>query len=179
MMSCLLFTWQAFLTLARDIKAKMDTKLVGISLSELLEFAFWAKMFCLTILFFLSHRRVTILRVATMESKSPLNSRKRAASFAVCYCEDRGLTVHHPEAGRDWTMLSHNALLLFPPLSLSRSRSASSPWAFGVPVSSGLLPLKRCHFIFRDAIVVRLHWLSSPGEDLMRRAICYTSECAY
>lgn len=57
-------------------------------------------------LFFLcSHRRVTILRAATTAWKSPLNSRKRAASFAVCYCEDQGLTVRHHRAGRDWTIL--------------------------------------------------------------------------
>lgn len=90
--------WQAFLTLARDIKSKMDTKLVwtlilycnGMISDRVCNFStkctwLWAlKHFCGIC------RRATHNREAAMESRYQ-NLRKRPVFSAVSCSEDRGL----------------------------------------------------------------------------------------
>lgn len=122
------------------------------------------------IFFLCSHRRGTILRAATMEWKLPLNSRKRAASFAVCFCEDQGLTVRRPWAGHDWTMLSLLALLLLPLLSHLSFCHALLP-ALGQ--SEFLAPLIFFHWQISDATSSRL-W-PFPDETVVGKHWFYKS----
>lgn len=186
-MSCLLFTWQAFLTLARDIKAKMDTKLVGISLSEQLEFAFWAKMFCFMSLF----------SSFTQEGNNPQGSnhgvkitteQQKKSSFFRCVLLWRPWPYCPPPRG--WTWLDNALPQCTPPLSSSVSLSFSFTlgfqpsgiwsscllWSSSIEAMPFHLPWCHCG---ETALVVQSRWRSDASCDLLHLWMCVLRKSPY
>uniref|UniRef100_A0A3B3UZD4 small monomeric GTPase n=1 Tax=Poecilia latipinna TaxID=48699 RepID=A0A3B3UZD4_9TELE len=116
----------AFLTLARDIKAKMDKKLVRVKTrryavywrSGRIVFAVFSKLETLHLVCF---RRATTLRAATRESRFQ-SSPRRAASSAARFCEkDGSADIHHRlNCVPHWTELDRahsDACFILPPSS--------------------------------------------------------------
>lgn len=120
------FCLQAFLTLARDIKAKMDKKLVRVktvrrsllAVGENFRFCHFLKTGNSSSVYF---RRATTLRAATRESRFQ-SSPRRAASSAARFCEkDGSADIHHRlNCVPHWTELDRahsDACFILPPSS--------------------------------------------------------------
>lgn len=113
---CVYF-FQAFLTLARDIKAKIDKKLVRTSQKRTCYKADRHTLNICAMLIVLScvYRRATTRRGAVKESRLQISPRKAASSAARC-CEETGawaptiaLTVS--PTGQNWTEHKDQAFL--------------------------------------------------------------------
>uniref|UniRef100_A0A3Q2Q9E9 small monomeric GTPase n=1 Tax=Fundulus heteroclitus TaxID=8078 RepID=A0A3Q2Q9E9_FUNHE len=124
----------AFLTLARDIKAKMDKKLVRERKTPcrrsgrvpLGPFSHQRKLSSVCFFCFFFFRRATILRAAIRESRFQ-SSPRRATSSAARFCEEKkSVGIHHrlnrPPTGQNWT--EHSPM---PVLSLLPRLPSSDP----------------------------------------------------